>query len=165
MFLWIFYGYCKSGLQMFLTSSWLTCIWSKRLLWQVSGHFSKIFSTFCKFATFFFNAQDVFCLSDKLTEALKRVTVLHLLLKSMKVGWPLPHLTASFYINTRRLNLKLDESCSLDVNQIYTIKKSLHTLIFFISSILALVINGQLLFHIFVFSRTAGLISTKLGTE
>ena len=58
-----------------------------------------------------------------LTEALKMVTVLHLSLKS-KDGWRLPHLKASFYVNTRRENLKLDESCSLDVNQIYTIKKS-----------------------------------------
>ena len=60
LILWIFYDYCKCGLQMFLTSSWLTCIWSKRLLWQVSGHFLKMFSTFCTFAAVFFSMHKTF---------------------------------------------------------------------------------------------------------
>ena len=105
---------------------------------QVSGHFSKMFSTFCWFAVFFsmHKTFSVFRTNwNKVAHVVNRsfmkmVTMLHLLLKS-KDGWRLLHLKASFYVNTRRENLKLDESCSLDVNQIYTIKKSAYFEIFY----------------------------------
>ena len=57
---------------------------------QVSGHFSKMFSIFCIFAVVFFQCTKRFLSFGQigtqwhtwLTEALKMVTVLHLLLKS-----------------------------------------------------------------------------------